>query len=67
MKMPQHRFAIGQKVRFTREMGQFTANLRETFVVVRQLPEAGGIFQYEIKSEMDGHARVARESQLTDL
>jgi hypothetical protein len=29
----------------------------------QQLPETGGIFQYRIKSEMDGHERVVREDQ----
>ena len=60
--MPTHKFAVGQKVRFTPDMGQ-VANRGETFVVVRLLPEA----QYQIRSEMDGHARVVRESQLADL
>ena len=64
--MPAHKFAVGQKVRFTPDMGQF-ANRGEVFVVVRQLPEAGGLLQYEIKSETDGHARVVRESQVADL
>jgi hypothetical protein len=43
------------------------ANPGELFVVVRQLPESGGVFQYEIKSEIDGHSRVVRETQLADL
>ena len=64
--MAIHKFAVGQKVCFTSEMGQF-ANRSETFVVVRQLPEASGAFQYQIRSEMDGHARVVRENQLADL
>ena len=64
--MPSHKFAIGQKVRFTPKMGQF-ANRGETFVVVRKLPDASGALQYQIKSEIDGHARVVRESQLADL
>jgi hypothetical protein len=62
--MPAHKFAVCQKVRFTPEMGQF-AKRSETFVIVRKLPEAGGVFQYQIKSEMDGHVRVVRENQLT--
>ena len=33
---------------------------------MRQLPELGGVFQYQIKSEKDGQARVFRESH-TDL
>ena len=64
--MSVHKFAVGQKVRFAPEMGQ-VANRGESFVVVRQLPEAGGVFQYQIKSENDGHARVVRETQLADL
>jgi hypothetical protein len=64
--LPAHKFAVGQKVRFTPEMGQ-VANRGEIFVVARQMPETGGVFQYEIKSQSDGHARVVRESQLADL
>jgi hypothetical protein len=47
-------------------MGQ-VGSRDELFVVVRQLPETGGVFQYEIKSEIDGRARVVRETQLSDL
>ena len=64
--MPTHKFAVGQKLRFSPDMGQI-AHRGETFVVVRQLPEAGGVLQYLIKSENDGHDRVVRESQLADL
>ena len=63
---PAHKFAFGQKVRFTPEMGQ-RGQRGEIFVVIRQLPEAGGVPQYAIKSEIDGHARVARETQLANL
>jgi hypothetical protein len=64
--MQTHKFAVGQKVRFRPDLGQL-ANRDETFCVVRLLPEAAGIYQYEIKSEVDGHVRVVRESQLADL
>ena len=64
--MPGHKFAVGQKVAFQPELGQF-ANRGEVFIVVRQLPEAAGMFQYQIKSAMDGHVRVVREAQLADL
>ena len=64
--MPAHKFAVGQKVAFRPEDGQLV-NRREVFVVVRQLPETGGMFQYQIKSELDGYVRVVREIQLTDL
>ena len=64
--MPAHKFKVGQKVRFTPEMGQL-ARRGATFVVVRQLPEAGDVRQYQIKSDIDGHARVVRENQLDPM
>ena len=64
--MPAHKFLVGQKIAFRPEEGQL-ANRREVFIVVRQLPETGGMFQYQIKSEMDGHVRVVPERQITDL
>ena len=64
--MTAHKFAIGQKVRFSPEMGQ-AAGRGETFIVIRHLPETAGVFQYQVKSEIDGHARVVRENQLADL
>jgi hypothetical protein len=60
--MAAHKFAIGQKVRFTPDMGQVAH--RETFTVVRLLPEAASLLQYQIKSDIDGQARVVRENQL---
>ena len=56
-----------------RAEGSVQARLRpdarrdERFVVTRQLPETGGVFQYHVKSEIDGHNRLAREDQLADL
>ena len=64
--MPAHKFVIGQKVCFVPEMSQ-VGNRGEAFVVVRQLPKTGGMFQYRIESTIDGHNRVAREDQLADL
>ena len=64
--MPAHKFIAGQKVAFHPELGQ-VANRGEVFIVVRQLPETGGMFQYQIKSEIDGHARMVREIELTGL
>ena len=64
--MGTHKFAVGQKVAFRPDLGQ-DAKPGAVFIVERQLPDAAGLLQYEIKSEMDGHARVVRESQLTDL
>ena len=60
------KFTVGQKVRFSPDMGQL-GNRGEDFVVLRHLPETGGVLQYQIKSEIDGHLRVVRENQLADL
>jgi hypothetical protein len=51
---------------FLSRYGQI-ARREESFLVIRQLPEAGGVLQYQIQAEMDGHSRVVRESQLADL
>jgi hypothetical protein len=66
--MPVHKFAIGQKVRFKSDPGQAgTSGRAEAFIVAQQLPDAEGVYQYRIESEVDGHRRVAREDQLADL
>ena len=64
--MRAHKFAVGQKVAFRPDLGQ-DAKPGGVFIVERQLPEAAGLLQYQIKSEMDGHARVVRENQISDL
>ena len=64
--MQSHKFAVGQKVAFRPDLGQ-DAKPGAVFVIVRQLPEAAGLLQYQIKSEKDGHARVVRENQISDL
>jgi len=64
--MPAHKFILGQKVAFQPEFGQ-VANRGEVFRVIRQLPEADGVFQYQIQSEIDGHVRMVPERQIADL
>ena len=64
--MPTYKFVLGQKVAFQPEFGQ-VANRGEVFTVIRQLPGADGVFQYQIKSEIDGHIRVVPERQIADL
>ena len=64
--MPAHKFILGQKVAFQPEFGQ-VANRGEVYTAIRQLPEADGVFQYQIKSEIDGHVRVVQERQIADL
>ena len=60
--MATHKFAVGQTLRFSPSLGE-DSRRKGCYKVVRQLPETGGIFQYRIKSETDGHERVVREDQ----
>ena len=60
--MATHKFAVGQALHFSPGPGE-DRNGKGRYRVVRQLPESGGVFQYRIKSEMDGHERVVREDQ----
>jgi hypothetical protein len=61
--MAQHKFSIGQIVRFTPDRNT-EAGARGAYTIVRKLPEAGGILQYHIKAKVDGQERVVREDQL---
>jgi len=60
--MATHKFAVGQALHFSPGLGGDSKG-KGRYKVVRQLPETDGIFQYRIKSEMDGHERVVREDQ----
>ena len=62
--MATHKFAVGQTVRFSPHRDQEPATKGGLFKIVRLLPEAGGVPQYRVKSEIDGHERVVREDQL---
>ena len=64
--MLNHKFTVGQKVRFQPDWGQ-ASNRGERFIVARQLPKAAGVYQYQIESEADGHRRVVHEDQLADF
>jgi hypothetical protein len=61
--MAQHKYSIGQSVRFTpdRTTG---ASAGGAYTIVRALPEAGGILQYHVKAKINGQERVVREDQL---
>jgi hypothetical protein len=61
--MTQHKYAVGQSVRFTPDRST-TASARGTYTVVRALPETGGILQYRVKAKVNGQERVVREDQL---
>ena len=60
--MDAHKFAVGQTLYFSPGLGG-DSKRKGRYKVVRQLPETGGMLQYRIKSEMDGHERVVREDQ----
>jgi hypothetical protein len=55
-----HKFAVG--VRVVHSVG--VRSERMSFRVTRQLPDGGAGLQYRIKSDGDGHERVAIESSL---
>jgi len=61
--MPAHKFAVGQTVRFSPDRNQ-EHTARGSFKIVRLLPEESSVFQYRVKSQMDGNERVMREDQL---
>jgi hypothetical protein len=61
--MAMHRFAVGQALHFSPGLGEERKS-KGHYKVVRQLPETGNMFQYRIKSEMDGQERIVREDQL---
>ena len=58
--MVEHRFRIGQRV----ALAASSLSRGGSYVVVRQLPERNGEFEYRIKSMSEPHERVARESEL---
>jgi len=60
--MATHKFAVGQALHFSPGLGGDSKG-KGRYKDVRQRPETGGIFQYRIKSEVDGHERVVREDQ----
>jgi hypothetical protein len=61
--MITHKFAIGQALYFSPGRGEESKS-KGCYKVVQQLPEIGNMFQYRIKSEMDGQERVVREDQI---
>jgi hypothetical protein len=62
--MATHKFAVCRTVRFSPDRDQEPATKGGLFKIVRLLPEAGGVLQYRVKSEIDSHERVVREDQL---
>ena len=61
--MTEHKFTVGQTVRFSPDRYQLSS-AQGRFKVVRLLPESASVLQYRVKSQADGHERVVREDQL---
>jgi hypothetical protein len=63
--MSAHKFTVGQTVRLAPDRYKLQSATHGAFEVVRPMPEAAGVFQYRVKSRLDGHERVAREDELS--
>jgi len=57
-----HRFAIGESVEF--RPGRSMSAVRGAFLVVKQLPGHDSDPEYRIRSPLEPHERIARESDL---
>jgi len=62
--MTIHKFRVGQTVHFAPDRYQDHAG-RGFLKVTRLLPDSASAPQYRIKSQADGHERIAGEDQLT--
>jgi len=61
--MTQHKYSVGQSVKFTPDR-YAGAGAGGAYTVVKKLPETGGVYQYHVKAKVDGRERVVREDQL---
>jgi hypothetical protein len=62
--MTTHKFAVGQTVRFSPD-SRSPATVRGSYKILRLLPAEANDHQYRVKSTLDGHERVVKESQLS--
>ena len=60
--MEKHRFKVGDAVRVHQSANPHIP--RGSYKVVRLLPAEGSDHQYRLKSSLDGHERVVRETDL---
>jgi hypothetical protein len=61
--MAQHKYSVGQSVRFSPDRSA-DVSARGAYTIVKRLPETGGVPQYHVKAKVDGRERVVREDQL---
>jgi hypothetical protein len=64
--MTEHRFKIGQLVRYYPKWRVSIDTVSGLYQIIKRLPPADdGESQYEIRSTLEQHNRIARESELT--
>lgn len=63
--MRDHKYTVGQTVRFSPAGAGRVAHGGSNYTVVRLLPAEHNDQQYRVKSTSDGHERVVKESQLS--
>jgi hypothetical protein len=61
--MPSRKFHVGEAVILSHSIRRNAAS--GVYEVTGELPENGGEFEYRIKSAIERHERVARESDMT--
>ena len=61
--MAQHKYSVGQKVRFTPDRNT-DPRARGAYTIVKTLPESGGVLQYPVRVMVNGRERVVGEDQL---
>ena len=59
-----HKFKPAQTVTYV-PTGVGGADHNVKFEIVKLLPEEHGVYHYRLRSLLDGHERVARESELS--
>jgi hypothetical protein len=57
-----HKFHLGQTVAYNPQKGIWAA--RSVYIVTAKLPERDGEFEYRIRSALEEHERLVRESEL---
>jgi hypothetical protein len=60
-----HKFHLGQMVAYHPQKGIWAA--RSAYIVTAKLPEREGEFEYRIRSALEEHERLVRESELSPI
>jgi hypothetical protein len=62
--MAEPKFSVGEKVYYSPDVTQDRHSGEGLFEVLREMPKEIAGNSYRIRSETDGHERIAREHQL---